>query len=64
MSQKLNFFEDLILSGIAAGISKVSLSIHIVRLDQFIRSRWLNFVFRPQLPQSSVSNFWSKIRMR
>ena len=26
MSKKLNFFEDFMLSGIAAGISKVSLS--------------------------------------
>ena len=64
MSQKLNFFEDFMLSGIATGIAKASLSTHIVRLDQFIRSSWLNFVLRPQLPHSSVSNFWSKIRMR
>ena len=33
MSQKLNFFEDFMLSGIAAGISKVSLVTIIVRLD-------------------------------
>ena len=65
MSNKLNFFEDFMLSGIAAGISKVSLStIIIFCLDAIIRSSSLNFVFRPQLPQSSVSNFWSKIRMR
>ena len=63
MSQKLNFFEDFMLSGIAAGISKVSSSTIIVRLDQPVRARSF-FSFRPQLPQSSVSNFWSKIRMR
>ena len=60
MSQKLNFFEDFMLSGIAAGISKVSLSTHIVRIDQFIRSLWLNFVLDRSCPNRACQTFGPK----